>query len=113
MTTAPEAVGIADDTVRGSHCGCIDLFGDWISVNKSLPEHLQKVLFCYSDGENESSWYRYPATMRIGDFYRESPTEATFRHDCRPVNNKNVAWWMPIPNPSREVVPRGEKGGLK
>ncbi len=78
---------------------CSALFGGWISVHESLPEHLQKVLFCYADGENESAWYRYPTTMQIGDFYRESPTEATFRHDCRPVNNKNVAWWMPIPKP--------------
>ena len=27
MTTAPETVELADDAVRGSHCGCSDLFG--------------------------------------------------------------------------------------
>jgi len=29
MTTAPETVELADDAVRGSHCGCSDLFGGY------------------------------------------------------------------------------------
>lgn len=75
----------------------------WISVNDRLPEHLQRVLFCFKDGTGPNCWYRYPLTVRIGDFFRESPTEASFRHDCRCVDNNQVGWWMPMPTAPLEV----------
>lgn len=80
----------------------------WISVHDKLPNHLQKVLFCFLDGSGPSGWYRYPTTMRIGDFYRESPTEGSFRDDCHPVNNSHVAWWMPVPIPPGTARAEGE-----
>lgn len=74
---------------------------DWISVTDKLPDHLQKVLFCFKDGEGVWDWYKYPTTLVLGDFFRESPTQGTFRQDCRPVNNENVGWWMPLPQPPK------------
>ncbi len=70
----------------------------WISVHDKLPDHLQPILFCFKDGEGDSSWYKYPATMNRGDFFRSSVTEASFRKDMRPVNNNMVSYWMPVPS---------------
>ena len=78
---------------------------EWISVNDRLPNHLQKILFCFKNGTGYGDWYKYPTTMIFGDFFRFSPTEATFRNDMRPVKNESVAWWMPIPNDPSEQLP--------
>lgn len=75
---------------------------EWTYVTNKLPEDGQKILFVYKN-DDQFPWYKYPLSLQKGDF-KLLKDGYTFRVDVRPINNKEVLCWAPVPKEPKQMA---------